>query len=44
MLIVGAKEAESGTVSVRSKREGELGAMKLSDFLDKILSEIREKH
>jgi len=43
MLIVGEKEQQSGTVSVRSKREGDLGAMDLNAFLDKILTEIREK-
>ncbi len=43
MLIVGAKEVENGTVSVRSKREGELGTMTIEEFLDKILTEIKEK-
>ncbi len=43
MLIVGQKEQDSGTVSVRSKREGELGNMEVSQFLDKITREIREK-
>jgi threonyl-tRNA synthetase len=43
MLIVGEREQQSGTVSVRSKREGDLGAMDLSVFLDKILTEIKEK-
>ncbi len=43
MVIVGQKELESNTVSVRSKREGELGTMTLKEFLDKILTEIKEK-
>jgi len=43
MLIVGQKEQESGTVSVRSKREGDLRSMEISKFLDKIQTEIREK-
>ncbi|RKQ64047.1 threonyl-tRNA synthetase [Thermovibrio guaymasensis] len=43
MLIVGAKEMENGTVSVRSKREGELGTMTIEEFLDKIQTEIKEK-
>ncbi len=43
MLIVGQKEQDSGTVSVRSKREGELGSMDIAQFLDKITREIREK-
>ncbi len=43
MLVVGDKEAESGTVSVRSRKEGDLGAMKLEDFLSRALKEIAEK-
>ncbi len=43
MLVVGQKEQESGTVSVRSKKEGNLGSMEIKEFLDKILKEIREK-
>jgi len=43
MLIVGEKEKESGAVSVRSRREGELGQMSKEDFLEKISKEIREK-
>ncbi|ADU97141.1 threonyl-tRNA synthetase [Thermovibrio ammonificans HB-1] len=43
MLIVGEREKENQTVSVRSKREGDLGEMELQQFLDKILTEIKEK-
>ena len=43
MLIVGEKEAESGTVSVRSRRDGDAGACRLSDFVETIQKEIREK-
>ncbi|MBE6659802.1 MAG: threonine--tRNA ligase [Ruminococcaceae bacterium] len=43
MLIVGAKEVENGTVSVRSRKEGEKGAMPASDFLSLIIDEIAEK-
>ena len=43
MLIVGAKEVENGTVSVRSRKEGEKGAMPASDFLSMIIDEIAEK-
>jgi threonyl-tRNA synthetase len=43
MLVVGQKEQESGTVSVRSKKEGNLGSMEIGEFLDKILKEIKEK-
>ena len=34
MLIVGEKELAAGTVSVRRQGEGDLGAMKLEDFIE----------
>lgn len=34
MLIVGEKEAEEGTVSVRKHKEGNLGSMSLEDFIN----------
>lgn len=40
MLIVGEKEAESGTVSVRKHGEGDLGAMTIEAFKDMIVKEI----
>jgi threonyl-tRNA synthetase len=43
MLIVGPRDAEAGTVSPRRKGEGDLGAMPLAAFLDRIGREIREK-
>ncbi len=43
MLVVGEKEQQSGTVSVRSKKEGDLGAMDVDAFVSKILKEIKEK-
>ena len=43
MLIVGEKEAENGTVSVRSRFKGDEGAQELSAFMDAILEEIRNK-
>ncbi len=33
MLVVGDKDQEAGTVSVRSREEGDLGATPISDFL-----------
>lgn len=36
LLTVGEKEAEQGTLSVRSQTEGELGTMALDDFLARI--------
>ena len=41
MLIVGEKEMNEGTVSVRKKGEGDLGAMKMNDFANKIIEEVR---
>ncbi len=43
MLIVGEKEKESGAVSVRKHKEGDQGSLALSDFIDKIASEIKNK-
>jgi len=43
MLVVGDKEMESGQVAVRSRKEGELGAMALDEFIKKILDEIETK-
>ena len=43
MLIIGAKEAEAGTVAVRTRSGVDLGAMSLDDFAAKLQSEIKEK-
>ena len=43
MLVVGAQEEEEGTVSVRSRFEGNEGSKPLSDFIDQICKEIRTK-
>ncbi|MBR6704294.1 MAG: threonine--tRNA ligase [Lachnospiraceae bacterium] len=43
MLIVGQKEEEDGTVAVRSRSEGDLGAQPLGEFLAKVQEEIRTK-
>jgi len=43
MLIVGEKEKESGAVSVRKHKEGDKGSLALSEFIDKIASEIKNK-
>ena len=43
MLIVGGREEEEGTVSVRDRREGDLGTSKLSEFKAKIIKEIENK-
>ena len=43
MLIVGEKEVESGTVSVRSRDEGDLGSMELDAFIAKADEEIKTR-
>jgi len=43
MLIVGDKEVEQGTVSLRSRKEGDLGDISLNEFIEKILKEIATK-
>jgi threonyl-tRNA synthetase len=43
MLIIGDKETENGHVAVRSRRDGDLGAMPLESFIEKIAKEVRDK-
>ena len=43
MLIVGDKDIENGTVSVRSRKDGEQGAMGVDEFLAKITEEVATK-
>lgn len=43
MLIAGEKEREDGTVSVRSRKEGDQGAMPVDAFIEKILEEIKTR-
>ena len=43
MLVVGQKEEEEGTVSVRSRYAGDEGTKSLEDFTDAICKEIRTK-
>ena len=43
MLIIGEKEAESGTVAVRQRHGGDLGAMTLDDFISRMQKDIDEK-
>ena len=42
-LVVGDKEMEEGTVSVRRRGEGDIGAMKQADFIAMLQQEIAEK-
>ena len=43
MLVVGQKEEEEQTVSMRSRYDGDAGSMKLDCFIDQICREIRTK-
>ena len=43
MLIVGEKEMKAKTVAVRDREKGDLGAMKMDKFLEKIEKEIENK-
>ena len=40
MLVVGDKEIEAGAVGVRSRKDGDIGAQKLEEFISKIKEEI----
>ena len=41
--VIGEREVEDGTLSVRSTKEGELGTMDFDKFIEKLLKEIEEK-
>lgn len=41
MLIVGEKEAAENTLAVRSREDGELGAIQVEEFVNKIVEEIK---
>ncbi len=41
MLVVGEKEMESKTVGVRSRKDGDIGAIKIDEFTKNILEEIK---
>ena len=43
MIVVGAKEVESYTIAVRSRKDGEKGAMSVDQFISELLLEIAEK-
>ena len=43
MIIVGEKEQNAGNISVRQHKKGDLGAFNLSEFIDKIATEIKNK-
>ncbi len=41
MLVVGEKEIEQNAVGVRSRSEGDMGAIKLDEFVEKVVDEIK---
>jgi threonyl-tRNA synthetase len=43
MLILGAREAEQGTVSVRSRTAGDLGVMRLEELVGRLREEVASK-
>ncbi|MGN1457175.1 MAG: threonine--tRNA ligase [Acutalibacteraceae bacterium] len=43
MLVIGNKEIENGTVSVRSRKNADMGSMPLDDFIKMALEEISTK-
>ncbi len=44
MLIVGEREQENGTVSIRRHKSGDIGTFSLEEFLSKVDEEIKNKH
>ena len=43
MLVIGAKEEQEGSVSVRDRKQGDAGAMKVEEFIQKAQKEIKER-
>ena len=43
MLIIGDKEMADGTVSVRSRKNGDMGAVPVDEFIDRLVLEIAKK-
>lgn len=43
MLIIGEKEVEEQTVSIRRQGQGDMGSMSVQDFIDKINQELKEE-
>ncbi len=43
MIIVGDKEADTGTISVRSRDKGELGSQELESFITNVIDEIENR-
>ena len=43
MLVLGEKEVNEGTVSVRDRKDGDIGTMKVEDFISMAVDEIKTK-
>ena len=43
MAVVGGKEAEGGTLDIRSKSKGRLGSKKIEEFISELVDEIDRK-
>jgi threonyl-tRNA synthetase len=43
MLVLGAKEAETKSVSVRSRAKGDEGTLPFADYLARLLNEIKHR-
>ena len=42
MLVIGTREAETGSVSVRSRNEGDKGTMSIDDFIEFLKVELKK--
>ena len=43
MIVVGDKDIEANAVSVRSRKQGDMGSMSVDDFVDMIVNEVETK-
>ena len=43
MLVIGDKDIENNTVSVRSRKDGDIGAMSIDEFIDRICDDVNTK-
>ena len=43
MLVIGDKEMENRTVAVRSRKDGDLGALTFEEFISKVNEEVVNK-
>ena len=43
MLVIGDKDIENNTVSVRSRKDGDIGAMSIDEFIERICDDVNTK-